>query len=355
MKRAKIIDLLQEVEPAVAKNTLIPVLNHFWFTGKRLLAYNDHIGISVGCETEFSGAVPITLLSILNTSKAEDIEFTPSDLMLNIKAASSKFKFAMMAPADFIFKMPKATNAEPMPVDAARFMQSMEMCLRSIGNDTSNPDLLGVTLINDEKAKRLLMFSTDRATISHGSVKYQGSLEFERVILKTDFCKQLVRIAKGASELNLEITDNHAVLRHEGVTLFGRLEQLDNPLDFVSQVKELMTSSHRQKAVPIPEKLRPMLERACIITEGAIDKTKTKVVIKEKRVSMTSVSERGEAFDMTQVGDAQPDVTAYIDPRRIMDGLDDFNRFVISKDCVAMINDAKEKDDLVYLVSATGN
>lgn len=355
IERTKVLGLLKDVEPAVAKNTLIPVLNHFWFTGKRLVTYNDHIGISVGCATEFTGAVPLTVMQLLESSKAEKIEFLPTDDgVLNIKAASSKWKLAMMPPTDFIFKMPKATTDEPMAVDAGRFMQAMGSCMKSIGNDTSNPDLMGVTLINDTKAKRILMFSTDRATISHGSVKYTGDLGFERVILKTEFCQQLLRIAKGATELYLEIGESHALLRNDGLTLFGRLERLDNPLDFVAQVAELLTSGTKQKSVVWPAKFRDMLDRACIITDGAIDKTKTKVSVKDREVLFTTVSERGEAFDKTTFEAAHPDVVAHIDPRRVMDGLDDYNRLTITKECVVMINDAKEKDDLVYLVSATG-
>ena len=113
LSRTALIANLEVVEPALSDNAMIPVLSHFWFTGKRLLAYNGTIAISVPCETKFTGAVPKTLLAMLRTSGAKEIEITKAAFALEVKAAAAKWKLPTLPPDDFTFKM-KAMPKEPM-------------------------------------------------------------------------------------------------------------------------------------------------------------------------------------------------------------------------------------------------
>lgn len=347
MDRSKLIDILSDVEPALAAKELVPVLSHFWFTGKQVMGYNDHVAISTPCATEFKGAVPKTLLSLLKTSKAKEIEFDVDGDNMVVKAASSKFKLSVLPKEDFVFTMPKV-EVPKLPVDAGRFLQALEACMFSIGNDTSRADHMGVTFIRDDS--ELLMFATDRATISHGSVHLKGKYPFNgRVIVPTDFCQQLLRIAKGATELHLEITDEHVFLTHNGTQLFGRNVEPDMPLDFIAMFDRLYPTAAEKKLCPIPTKLQQVLERACIVTDSAVDKTKMKVKVADGIANFVSVSERGEVVDKLQVPETHPQVSCNIDPKRFLDGYGRFDKFLMTKDAVIMV-----KDSVVYLVSASG-
>jgi hypothetical protein len=43
----RLIAKLQMVEPARSANPILPILNHYWFTGKQLMAFNDTIALAV--------------------------------------------------------------------------------------------------------------------------------------------------------------------------------------------------------------------------------------------------------------------------------------------------------------------
>lgn len=351
MDRSKLIDILSDVEPALAAKELVPVLSHFWFTGKEVMAYNDHIAISTPCATEFKGAVPRTLLSLLKTSKAKEVTFDVDGENMVVKAASSKFKLAVLPKEDFVFKMPSAADIPKMPIDAGRFMQALEACMFSIGNDTSQADHMGVTLMRDDSD--LLLFSTDRATITQGTVKIKGKTAFTgRVIIPTDFCQQLLRVAKGATELHMQITDKYVFVSHNGTQLWGQLVEPDTPADFIAWLDRLYPESAEKRLVPIPTKLLPILERACIVTDSAVDKTKMKVKVDISEDVVTaefvSISERGEVLDKLQLP-KHPAVTCQVDPKRFRDGFGRFDKFVMTKDAVIMTKDA-----VVYLVGAGG-
>lgn len=347
MDRSKLIDILSDVEPALAAKELVPVLSHFWFTGKTVMGYNDHIAISTPCATDFKGAVPKTLLQLLKTSKAKEVEFDVDGENMVVKAASSKFKLAVLPKEDFVFTMPKADEVPKLPVDAGRFLQALEACMFSIGNDTSQADHMGVTFIRDDN--QLLMFATDRSTITHGVVSIKGKYPFNgRVIVPTDFCQELLRIAKGATELHMEITKEHVFVTHNGTQLFGRNVEPDTPLDFISWLDRLFPESAEKKLSQIPTKLLPILERACIVTDSAVDKTKMKVKVADGVANFVSVSERGEVTDKLQL-EKHPPVTCNVDPKRFRDGYGRFEKFVMTKDAVIMT-----KDSIVYLVSASG-
>jgi hypothetical protein len=359
MQRKELIALMEEVAPALSVNMLVPVLSHFWFTGKTVMTYNDHIAISVPCVTDFAGAVPQSLLALLKTSRAETpIEFKVGDKdVLHISAAASKFKLAMMPKSDFIFKMPGAPS-EPFPCDAGRFLQGLESVMHSLGNDTSHADHRGVTLIT--QGDYLHLFATDRATLSTARVKVKGDPGFDRVILTTDFCKQLLRIGKGAKKLLLDITDKDAVFEHDGVTLFGLNETPEAvPLDFLNIMKQAYTSKHKQALCDIPSKFEPILDRACIITDAAIDKTKTIITVSQGKgknpiMHFDSVSERGECHDSMEVGEMHPNVTAHVDPKRLKDGFGRYGKFLITEEAAIMVSSENDTvTDMVYLVSAT--
>lgn len=345
MKRKELISIMQTVEPAIASTTFVPVLSHFWFTGKRVMAFNDHIAISMRCETEFVGAVPRTLLALLTTTPAEEIEMQVKERTLQIKAASSRFKLAIMGKEDFLFKMPKMKSNEPIGVDASRFVQAMETCMYSVGTDTSRADHLGVTMI--EEAGKLLLFATDQETISHAAVPLKGSLGIKRVILPADFCRQFLVLAKGAASIKLELAEDYVLFRDGPVMLYGRLVEPDNPLNFKGVLQQEISFADKDM-FDIPEKLQNVLARACIVSEGAIDKSRSEIRIDGNKVHFFTKSERGEVSDTILAEKALPAVHVRADPKRMADGYGRFNRMYVTDSAVVM-----KRDDMIYMIAAT--
>lgn len=353
----KLIDLLQEVEPALSASNMMPIMSHFWFTGSSIQAYGDQarISISVPFKSDFKGALPRTILPMLISTAAKEIEITAEDEVVKIKAASSTMKFAMLDASGFVFKMPKHSGKK-FPVNADQFLSGIENCLRSIGNSTATSSHMGVNVhtFDDE----MLMLTTTTETLSYSCVGYKGKVPFpDRVILNAEFCRQLLRIAKGTTDaqLKLEVINTNEVtgvlLEHEGTLLFGEILENDDQ-NLVEYFDKYVPNKLDKQFFIIHEKLESVLTRACIITEAAIDKTRTEVSVREGKVRFLSKSERGEVTDSMLVDGAKhADVVLHIDPKAFKDGYGSFARMAFTEQAAIMQSDDKQK---YYVVAALG-
>ena len=78
------------VAPALSDKELIPVLTHFWFSGDKVMAFNDQIAIEVELKTNFTGAVPgRTLLEFLEKSESsKEVKFKLTDDTLLVETGN---------------------------------------------------------------------------------------------------------------------------------------------------------------------------------------------------------------------------------------------------------------------------
>lgn len=347
MLRADLIEKLSLVAPALSDNNLVPVLSHFWFTGHNtLMAYNDQIAISVRLDCDFSGAVPKTLTSLLNASRAKEVEFVASKEALEVKAASSKFKLPYLSAKAFdIFKMPDPSDGA-LPVDIKEFIEAIDSCMKSLKEDTSMPDSLGITLVYNNKG--IDLYATNDATISHARIKTKADLKKGfRVVISGNFCRQMLSLAKLSGDKHLEVHDDFSLFVCGDNLLFGRLVDVARPLDFDSVIQQSFPKEAAADLVTIPSKLELILDRAVIITESKQERPKTDIVIKDGRASFFSKSENGEVRDSMQVEPNHPEVEVSIDPRLFRAGYGAYDKMLLTEQCLIM-----SKGSSLYLVSA---
>ena len=75
MKRTELLANLKVVAPALGKGDLVPALACLWFDGQRVLAYDDHIGISAPCAAGIHGGLNgALLLPFLERSGLKEID-----------------------------------------------------------------------------------------------------------------------------------------------------------------------------------------------------------------------------------------------------------------------------------------
>lgn len=293
--RAALLSNLSTVEAAVSDSTAVPVLCQFWFTGKRLVAFNGIIGISVPCETKFKGGVPATLKKLLDTSAATDIELVENKDALQVKAAASNFKLAIMPLGDFDDYLSSAPPVpkEPYAVDMPEFISALQMAMRAVGNEKVSAALMGVTFIQDKK--NLCLFGTDAKAVSYG--RCQGKMAAKRAIVPIEFCKQAASLFKNDNDAVLEITDSDCLLySHEsGVKLWAATLVPDSTeLDFFGDVLDKNETDFYE----LPEKFAAAFQRAAIIGKSGVARTKTEISITDGgNVDLFTKSETGEVRD----------------------------------------------------------
>lgn len=344
MERRAFLEKLEIVEPALSNHRLIPVMTCLWFTGDELLAYNDVISISTPLKTEFKGALPgSTLIGMMKSSRAKNLEFMADKDVLNVKATSSRLKLALMPSSSFCFEMPEEGNKKKLGVDMNKFLEWIALCLKSVGGDATVPDQLGVTLL--PKDGTLYMYATDNSTITAAQLPIDGGLK-ERTILPTQFCEQMIRICRGHKDASIEITSDYALVVAGENRLFGRLIESDRPVKFMEMVRSHYPEKVHNQPVPLPDKFEGILERAIIITDAAVERNYTTVSVADGVMKFFSKTERGQVSDTTEVAD-HPEMEVNIEPKLLKNAIGSFDKMLMTNDCAVFV-----RKDALYLVAS---
>jgi DNA polymerase III sliding clamp (beta) subunit (PCNA family) len=347
MERKLLQERLERCAPALSSTTVIPVLTHFAFTGTQVMAYNDSIAVVTPCKTEFKGAVPgTTLLNLIRLSRAKDVEFVQEGNDLIIKAASSRFKLPVMPLKEFtdIFTPPEVKESGVLAVAVPEFTRCIGQLMRSVSDDTSVPDQLGITLIPGKK--QLCLYSTNWITMSKATLKLSRESSIDRAILSKQFCEQLLVLAKGEQTLKLEVEDDHATLVAGATLLHGKLIISEQPMKFEDIIAQNFPVVKADELAPIPSKFRNIVERALVVGESKNDSAKTRIVVKEDRMRFVTKSERGEVVDSMQVTDKQPATALALEAKHLKKGLDDFDQMLMTEQGCIMA-----KENVTYMIS----
>lgn len=352
MQRNELLEKLTIVSSALSNKDLIPVLSHFWFDGKTVTAFNDQIAISTTCKTQFKGAVPGEVLrSLLKNSKAKTVELIPEDDKLTVKAASSKIKLALLPQDSFagIFDMPELDDDTQLHINTDKLVNALQNCMRSVGTDASLPDQLGITLVPQGK-NALSFYSTNDVTLSTSIVGLKKKSKVPTgVILATPFCQQILSLAPTSKVCKLYLTAEYALFKADDVMMYGRTIHSDNPVPFGSVLKDHLPDNYAVKFIPIPSKMRLILERALIIASLSVENRATSISIKDGKMKFISKSEQGEIVDYVDVGSHHGDVTVSLDPKLLRNGYGYFDSILLQKKSAIM----KKGDDL-YMIAAVG-
>lgn len=326
METKTLIEALRNVDPARSVTNSNEVMKTFWFTGKRVMAFNGGIAIAVPFKSEFVGAVQATLFPLLSSSSAQECEFIETDKGVTVKAGASKFKLNTMAADKFNFELPKMPESSLPIVDVPKFLIALKACKRSLGAETSESAFKGITMIPEGKV--LHMFGYDRLTLTHCQVKLKGEIGWDRVVIPTAVVDQLIRVTEGATELKLAIDEKILLAQCNGVTLWGALEDQDRKnRDFVDQARSYKKEA--KSTIDVSDKkfakrFPTMLERSVIISADAVESTKLKITIADNRINFYSKSTRGvvEEFITPPAGQRHHDVEIRIPPARMLQGLE---------------------------------
>jgi hypothetical protein len=268
-----LIGRLEQVEPAVAINGLIPIMTCFWLTGDQLVAFNGNIALAVPFATDFRGAVPGKLLRLLKVASLDrDLQpLAKNHTHLLINDAHTRMKLGMLPPK-FLHVMPaRQRNSNGNASAMAALIAAIEHCLISVGTDTSRSEHLGITL--EPENDRVMLYATDEATISRACVQRDGLAVAERAIIPAAFCQQMLRLYADLGpahkgDVNFEVSSRHVSGQREryalftagDVALYGRLLETRTPLAFPAHVRAYLPPGYQSQLIEIPARLRTTLD-----------------------------------------------------------------------------------------------
>lgn len=350
MDKTKLVEALKNVDPARSDKNINKC---FWLTGKSVLAFDSEMCISVPFVTEFTGGIQETILPLLDNHAGTscDLESSKKDDEIMVKVGASKFKLATMGIDELEFKMPKMDDIPSFTVkDVPEFLFALRAVTRSLGNDVSEEEFKGVTFL--AKGKTLHMFAYERMSMCHAQVAISGEMGFERVLIPTAVVNQILRLTDGLTEMELAIDEKQVMLKCPRARLWGHCgAQERHPRDFLAYTKELRSKLNHDPIAIDGEnfrKLPGMIDRACIITQSAVEVTKTKITWIDGKMYFLSKSSRGVAEEVAKPGEGQQsDTVLNVDPEKMKRGLD-LTRMGMTDTTVIFSND---DDTLHFFVS----
>jgi hypothetical protein len=317
--RRLLLNRLEAVAPAVATDDMIPVSTHICFTGTHVIAWNDKIAISTPRSSAFTGCIPGKILTeLLSGSRAAVVGLQADGDKVAISLGSSMIRLPMCPVAEFagFFSMPRMPKRNLLANGiAGRFLAGTAHCLPWCDIRSVVADKLGVTALPSRDEVQL--FSTNGSTISRATLPLPPGHGFQqRVILSTDSCKEMLRLATQAHTIRLAFSSTEKNGAHDYVLfaaddtlLFGRLIASDpsrGPIDYVGAFDAHMPE---QQPVPIPPRRFAAMLQAANHIAGVVGYSEpyTEITIRREQLRMHVCSRRGEVIDTLRLP-GHPDV-----------------------------------------------
>lgn len=264
MNRKYLVDTLELIKPALAKNNTVPIFQSFIFTPGYVSAYNDTVGIVGPVDHEDSfGVHGTTLLGMLAASSAEEVSIVRSDNEITLKAGKSTTKLPYDPEENFIFQEPDNKWDFKIPYTQT-LHESLELCLKTVSNDETQLALHGVTIEGTH------LYSCNGDTITKTKIK-DGSKG--RFLMPTPFCEAVVKLwsslemTKGTLQFNKEWV--HA--NFEDWAVYGRVLEIKEPIDFENLIKR--TIKGKPIMVEIPDGFSEALSRARVLADPESQRT----------------------------------------------------------------------------------
>lgn len=358
--RETLIKKLETVAPALAVSDLaIPVMTHIAFLGRRIMAYNDKIGISTVLNTAFTGAVPgKALLDLLPTSEADEITVALEDGQAQFAADDLTIDLPVHPLDQFTrcFTMPKMPEGQEFSQqDADRLFPAITDCLRAVGGKAVQvAEQQGITVIPG--SEKLSLYSTDQARICFAQVTGLTDRFKRPLILSSEFCRQMLRLGHGAQQMSLHVFDEAAdesaenpqrkryvLFRADKTTLYAPLIDPSGQVDFVSAVKRHMPSEVRRNLIAVPEGLGRTLSRCKLLGDDIV----TIVTVDNGTAEFTMTPSYGGKIVSRLAIDGHPDTTVKFSGGLLHDGYEGCKSLRFTESCGIMKNEGNS----YYLVA----
>lgn len=311
LNRNRLLADLNVLAPAIADRSKIPGLECIRFDGTKASTYNDLIGIEFPLETNFVGEVPGKLLiGYLDKIDTEEVTFETKSKDLHVSAGKSRLKVGLQPLQDKLWTLPEFDELNKI-VLTKDFMTTLELCMLSFGKNTGRPEQAGITF---EASKDFLnMYGTDAISLSCGLVPKQPNYSCDRVTVVGEFCEQLLKLCRADDTLWLSPTGAMATNK-AGTLLFGKIEQVEEPLDF-DRIIDYQLPSKMDEFISIPQELDQVIGRAEMLAYGANDTVQLTLTNNNLRLYLKSEfkHELDESIDL----ESEITAKAHFDPKLV--------------------------------------
>ena len=278
MEKAKLLEAITKVKPAVTDSTLVEQANVVTFNGKEIQSYNDEILIVVPIKTEVKGSLPAKeLFELLRRMGDETIKFEQKGDKVEVRGKTTKAKYAIV-PTESL-TVPKVKKWYVLPED---FLEGLKLCRFSAGGD----DIFGNIFIKEDK-----IVSSD----NYRMTEYIMKSKMMECLLPAPIANNLLSFnpTSFASDKNWLFFKN----KDKAVFCIRRVK------DKYPAVTEALRKKPKGVKITLPDELRQNLKRAEILAdEDMVTSTKSiSVTIKNGKVVCHGECDVGEIDETIKI------------------------------------------------------
>ncbi|MCK5235410.1 MAG: hypothetical protein KAR06_00380 [Deltaproteobacteria bacterium] len=291
MIRKDLVNKLSKVKPCLGSDGFVPILTHFCFDKKRIVAGNGTQSIAVAFESDLNCAVPGDLLyKLLSSFKDKSVKITEKTGKVNkvhIKTAGSSSHLGTLPADDFVIPEWDKDECDTIKVDA-EFIKGIQQCFFSCSINPLLENQYGITLIISEKGS--MMYATDGQRISSYDMPgFKGKAK--SIFLPRVFCELIVGL--GETEGTLCIGKNYILLDFGTAQVYS---QLPADLEFIDFDEVIKSYYNGETLYDAPPALSDAVNRNLILTSSDTDHM-INIVTDGKNIELTSQSGHGIVRD----------------------------------------------------------
>lgn len=295
IQRTKLVQKLNILSMALAKQPVVPVFQCFVFDGERVSAYNDNIAITAPLKAGPFAIHGPTLLGLLELASGENVSFDPDDSHVVVRTNRSTFKLPYLGEDQFLFEEPERDWTYETAI-SENLLNGFKAALLTVSSDLAKPALMGVCLLRNKEATTVYSCDGDGMT----KVPLGKGGKPLRIMIPTGFCEAVIKImedsdaAKGLLRANNEwvyaaFDNNYEV--------FGRLLAVDSPINY-DEIVDKTVGKTKLVYRSVPEGLDDALARAMVITKMETAPTKLTVDVQpNQRIKLLTENSVGTVRD----------------------------------------------------------
>jgi hypothetical protein len=302
MKREVLLQALNAVKPAIGST--VAQLALFWFADKTVTTFNDKIGLSAPCDVPLAAGVPVKLLDFLEASREVD-ELTvkaAANGNFTLRLGQARLNVETMPLSDRIFEMPEPVEPFTVTQDLLDALRQVQL---SLPEKSMQYEVVGITLAREDR--ELAAYATDAKSISWSRVALPKKCKLDRVVLSGAFVTEVLRHCQPGAVM--EVADQALAVAGSGVRILGRLVAPPKELDFAGVIAENIGDAYNT-AVPMPEGLRPALDRAIVELKWMGDGLRpAKITVAKREMQI----ELGSFHELVALAEDHPSAKGFFD------------------------------------------
>ncbi|RLC88859.1 MAG: hypothetical protein DRJ03_01065 [Chloroflexi bacterium] len=262
LKREKLLGILEDVKPALAKKEIIEESGNFIFDHNRIITYNDQICVIHPLKCDFVCSVPSEeFYNLIKKLTDEIVTLSMDGEWLTIKTKTTKAELAAAGETSILELVEQFPDFKPWKKIPDKLLQAIKWCAFSASRNATLPYLTSVYISNK------YVMATDELRIS----KYDLPAKMaDDMMIPAEAAKQLLAF----KPIKYSVKDGWCFFQNEHKVVFCT-RVIDGKYPARQYLNEF---EFEGKKVLLPAKLSEALEVAEVLADGQI--------VEEKRIDI---------------------------------------------------------------------